>query len=64
MGSYDGAEICGLSGIFMLSLTGNKYNPNNIGLYRDDGLVIFKNITGHNLNKLKRFFKKCLRTKV
>ena len=37
MGSYDGAEVCELSGIFMLSLTGNKYNSNKIGLYRDDG---------------------------
>ena len=26
----------------MLSLTGNKYNANNIRLYRDDGLAIFK----------------------
>ena len=64
MGSYDGAEVCELSGIFMLSLTGNKYNPNNIGLYRDDGLTGFKNKSGRNLNRLKRFFKKCLRAKV
>ena len=64
MGSYDGAEVCEFSGIFMLSLTGNKYNPNNIGLYRDDRLAIFKNTSGRNLNKLKRFFKECLRTKV
>ena len=48
----------------MLNLTGKKYNPNNIGLYRDDGLTIFKNTSGGNLNKLKRFFKKCLRVKV
>ena len=48
----------------MLSLTGNEYNPNNIGLYRDDGLAIFKNTSGRSLNKLKRFFKKCLTTKV
>ena len=41
MGSYDGAEVCELIGIFMLSLIGNKYNPNNIGLYRDDGLAVF-----------------------
>ena len=64
MGSYDRAEVCALSSVFMLSLIGNKYNPNNIGLYRDDGLAIFKNTSGRNLNKLKRFFKKCLRTKV
>ena len=64
MGSYDAAEVCEFSGIFMLNLTSNKYNPNNIGLYRDDRLAIFKNTSGRNLNKLKRFFKECLRTKV
>ena len=64
MGSYDGAEVCELSGIFMLSLIGNKYNPNNIGLYGDDGLAIFEYTSSRSLNKLKRFFKKCLRTKV
>ena len=42
MRSYDGAEVCELSGIFKLTLTGNKYNSNNIRLYRDDGLAIFK----------------------
>ena len=60
MGSYDGAEVCELSSI----LTGNKYNLNNIGLYRDDGLAIFKNTSGRNLNKLEKIFKKCLRTKI
>ena len=64
MGSYDAAEVCEFPAIFMLSLTSNKYNPNNIGLYRDDRLAIFKNTSGRNLNKLKRFFKECLRTKV
>ena len=64
MGSYDGPEVCALSGIFTLSLIGHKYKPNNMGLYSDDGLVIFKNTSGCNLDKLNRIFKKCLRTKV
>ena len=64
MGSYDGAEVSELSGIFMFSLIGNQYYPNNIGLYRDDGLAIFKNTSGRNLKKLKRFFKRGLRAKV
>ena len=64
MGSYDGAEVCELIGIFMLSLIGNKHNPNNIGLYRDDGLAVLKIKVARNLKKLKRLFKKCLRTKV
>ena len=39
MGSYDGAEICELVGIYILNILANKYDKNNIGLYRDDGLV-------------------------
>ena len=46
MGSYDGTEVCELIGIIMLSLIGNIYNRNNIGLYRDDGLAAFKNTSG------------------
>ena len=64
MRSCDGAEVCELSGIFMLSLICSKYNPNNIGLYKDGGLSIFENASSRNLNKLEKFFKKCLRTKV
>ena len=64
MGSYGGADVCELTGIFMLSLIGNKYNPNNIGLYGDDGLTFLKIQAARNLKKLKRLFKKCLRTKV
>ena len=30
----------------MLSLTGNKYNPNNIALYKDDTLKVFKTTGG------------------
>ena len=43
---YDGTEVCEFIGLFMLSLLGNKYNPNNTGLYRDDRLTVFKNRGG------------------
>ena len=58
MESYDGAEVCELTGIFMLSLIGSKYNPNNIGLYRDDGLAVFKNTTSPQSEKIKKIFQK------
>ena len=58
MGSYDGAEVCELIGIFMLSLIGNKYNPNHIVLYRDDGLADFKNTSGPQSEKIKKTFQK------
>ena len=61
IGAYDGAEICELVGIFLLYKLSLKYNKNDIGLYRDDGLAIFKNISGPKSENVKRIFKNCLR---
>ena len=63
MGSYDGAEVCELIGIFMLSLIGNKYNPDDIGLYRDDGLAVIKNTSGPQSEKIKKTFLKMFKNK-
>ena len=63
MGSYDGAEVCELIVIFMLSLIGNKYNPNNIGLYRDDGLAVSKNTNSPQSKKLKNTFQTMFKNK-
>ena len=63
MGPYEGAEVCELIGIFMLSLAGNKYNPNNIGLYRYDGLAVFKNTRGPQSEKIKKNFEKVFKNK-
>ena len=46
MGYHDGGEICELVGTFIL----NKIGPimqeqNDVGLYRDDGLGIFRNLS-------------------
>ena len=40
MGSYDGAEICELVGLYLLSQLQNLNI--NVGLYRDDGLALTK----------------------
>ena len=56
MGAYDGAEVCELVGIFILYQLSLKYNKNNIGLYRDDGLAVFKNISGPQAEKIKKHF--------
>ena len=42
---------------------GNKYNPNNIGLYRDDGLAVFKNTSGPQSEKIKKTFQKMFKNK-
>ena len=52
--AYDGAKICELVGIFMLSFLSKKYSSNNISLYRDDGLSVFRNIRGKQAEKHKK----------
>ena len=64
MGAYDGAEVCELIGIFLLNLLGRQYDTKNIGLYRDDGLSLFKNCSGPQMEKIKNTYKKYLRTMV
>ena len=63
MGAYDGVEVCELVGIFMLNKIREKYNKNDINLYRDDGPTVFKNISGPESECIKRnfqaLFKKC-----
>ena len=46
MGTYDRAEICELTGTFLLSIIIGIYDKRNIGLYRDDVLAVFKNANG------------------
>ena len=56
MGAYDGAEVSELIGIFMLNKISEKYNKNDTGLYRDDGLAVFKNISGPESERIKKNF--------
>ena len=55
MGCHDGAEIFELVGTFIL----NKISPimqeqNNVGLYRDDGLGIFRNLSRPYMERKKK----------
>ena len=54
MGSYDGAEVCELVGLFILCGLGNTYGKECIGLCRDDGLVVFKNISGPQAERIRK----------
>ena len=58
MGAYDGAEVCELVGAFLLDKISEKYEKNNIGLYRDDGLSIFKNKSSTQLERIKKNLQK------
>ena len=46
MGSYDGAEICELVGLFLLHELSTIIPKDLTGLYRDDGLAILQNSSG------------------
>ena len=54
MGAYDGAEVGELVGTFLLEKICEICNKSNIGLYRDDGLSIFRNKSGTQLEKMKK----------
>ena len=57
MGAYDGAEVCELVSSFLLYALSLKYHKTNIGLYRDNGLEVFRNVSGAHCEKIKRNFK-------
>ena len=61
MGAYDGAEVCELVGIFILYQLSRIYNKNDIGLYRDDGLAVFRNTSGSQAEKIKKHFQSIFR---
>ena len=54
MGSYDGAEVCELVGSYILNLLGNTIDKNKIGLYKDDGLGIFENLSKPQIERKKK----------
>ena len=54
MGSFDGAEICELVGLYLLHAITLLINTNDVGLYRDDGLAVLRNISGPKTEQLKK----------
>ena len=64
MKAYDGAGICELIGIFILSLIGKQYDSENIELCRDNGLSIFRNTSRPSLGKIKKHTQKIFKEKM
>ena len=54
MGSYDGAELCELTGLYILNVLSSKFGKEKIGLYRDHGLSCFPNMTGPQAERVKK----------
>ena len=51
MGSFDGAEVCELVGLYLLHLL--KDTKQDLGLYRDDMLGVTR-LRGRSLEKMKQ----------
>ena len=58
VGAYDGTEVYEHVGAYMLNLLSKKYNKNDFGIYRDDGLVILKNKSGSQSEQVKKNIQK------
>jgi len=54
MGSYDGAEICEIVGLYLLNELRAKCKNLEIGLYRDDGLGTMRNQSGPQTERAKK----------
>ena len=60
MGCYDGTEVCELVGLYILHKLSSKFPEGDIGLYRDDGLAIFKNMNARAGDKARKDFSKVI----
>ena len=54
MGSFDGAEVCELVGLYILFILNKDFNKMNTGLYRDDGLILLQNCNGQQTDKARK----------
>ena len=62
MGSYDGAEICELVGLYLLfESLAQLFGKENVGLYRDDGLAVVKNLSGSQTDRLRKRMVQCFK---
>ena len=54
MGSFFGAELCDLVGLYVLNRLKSIYKTNEIGLYRDDGLAVIERKSNQSLENIKK----------
>ena len=54
MGAFDGAEVCELIGLYIISTINESMKFESIGLYRDDGLAVLKSATGSESERMRK----------
>ena len=55
MRSFDSAEVCKLVGIYVLCFLAKLINKEDCGLYRDDGLLIFRNVNREQIDRMRKY---------
>ena len=60
MGSFHGAELCELIGLYILDKLKDVLVPSHYGLYRDDGLAVVETCAPCNPVKVERKIRKVL----
>ena len=53
MSSFNGANICELVDVYILKVLGEMYGKERVGLYRDDGLACFENVSGPQAKRIR-----------
>ena len=56
MSSFDSTEICKLFGLHILYILNTKYGRNLNGIYNDDGLACFENVSGPQADRIRKDF--------
>ena len=54
MDSFDGAEICELVGIHILSLLSKELDKQSTDLYKHDGLVLLRNTSKQKTDRIRK----------
>ena len=54
MDSFEGAKICDLVGLYIQSNLENILLKTNFGLCWDDGLILFRNLNGQQIDKNRK----------
>ena len=62
MGSFDGAQVCDLVGIYILSLLSKFISSSDIGLYRDDGLIVLRKQSGRQIDQTRKKIIDCFKS--
>ena len=54
MGCFDGGEVSEIVGTYILSKISHEINKKQVGLYRDDGLGVLRNMAGAQMDRTRK----------